>query len=67
MKRSGSRDRIASSKAASSQTGLDVDFAKALRDFFQEMKDIQNGFKDMRDFGLYLFSFFSENYFVSDL
>ncbi|XP_045187417.2 kinesin-like protein KIF28 isoform X2 [Mercenaria mercenaria] len=51
LKRVGNKDRnMGASKTASSQTGLDVDFAKALRDFFQEMKDIQNGFKEMREF-----------------
>lgn len=41
-----------SSISSMAQAGLDVDFAKALRDFFIEMKDIQNGFKEMRELGM---------------
>ena len=31
--------------------GLDVEFAKSLRDFFREVRDIQTGMKDMREYG----------------
>ena len=33
--------------------GLDVEFAKSLRDFFKEVKDVQTGIKDMTDYGKY--------------
>ena len=33
------------------QGALDVEFAKSLREFFREARDIQNGMKDMRDYG----------------
>lgn len=62
LKRANTKDRNAmsskgSGKAPAPQAGLDVEFAKALRDFFVEMKDIQNGFTEMREFGLYLVLF----------
>lgn len=38
-------------ESESGHAGLDVEFAKALRDFFRDARDVQNGIKEMRDYG----------------
>ena len=50
MDRKLSADDVAKPTPA---VGLDVDFAKSLRDFFREAREIQNGMHEMREYGLY--------------
>jgi len=33
-----------------SQGGMDLEFAKSLRDFFRDIRVVQTGFKDMKDY-----------------
>lgn len=58
MKRSSSKERNVKSgrappEAVPPQTGLDVEFAKALRDFFVKMRDVQNGMAETRNYGMF--------------
>ena len=56
IERKPSMDRKLSADDVAKPTpavGLDVDFAKSLRDFFREAREIQNGMHEMREYGLY--------------
>ena len=48
--RKQSVDDLSKPPAAAS---LDVEFAKSLRDFFRDVRDVQNGMRDMKEYGNY--------------
>ena len=41
------------SKPPAAAASLDVEFAKSLRDFFRDIRDVQNGMRDMKEYGNY--------------
>ena len=41
------------SKPPAAAASLDVEFAKSLRDFFRDVRDVQNGMRDMKEYGNY--------------